>query len=262
MLYSLRQISHSLQRVFSAKGKRRGKTTKLTQCGYCVRICVCKEYDYNIIPVFEEFTDQQGKKLSVSLRFQAHTTCHFILSSQGKISKSWLRVAFIWPRKRRVLFCVSRSDQDRRCPNHVRKINCPVFYYFGQMSFRFQTCKPGRIDLDSLRVFQDTLTNEAQAKTVYLISQDMYIDIDMLQVRSWEQLTLENCRRIKLVVRQATEAQPIQCSDLRNNFWRQKRIVVKSTGFEVSSLYSNPEPDIDQLSYLGQATSQFWLPHW
>ena len=69
------------------------------------------------------------------------------------------------------------------------------------MSFRFQTCKPGRIDLDSLRVFQDTLTNEAQAKTVYLISQDMYIDIDMLQVRSWEQLTLENCRRIKLVVR-------------------------------------------------------------
>ena len=69
------------------------------------------------------------------------------------------------------------------------------------MSFRFQACKPGRIDLDSLRVFQDTLTNEAQAKTVYLISQDMYIDIDMLQVRSWEQLTLENCRRIKLVVR-------------------------------------------------------------
>lgn len=57
MIYSLRQRSHTLQRVLSTKGKRRGKATKLTWHWYCVRICVCKEYDYNIIPVFEEFTD-------------------------------------------------------------------------------------------------------------------------------------------------------------------------------------------------------------
>lgn len=48
------------------------------------------------------------------------------------------------------------------------------------------------------------------------------------------------------VVREETEARPIQHSNPQIKIGRQNRISVRHKGSEVSSLYSIPRPDTDQ----------------